>query len=83
MRGAPSGTYVSNDRLPTAFVVDLIAISGGIDDVQLEPDSSLDDDYGDPNIFTSEDFRFLELPATAKAGMARDIPCCSSLISVV
>jgi hypothetical protein len=46
-RVVSSGTYVSNDRLPTAFVVDLIAISGGIDDVQLEPDSSLDNDYGD------------------------------------
>jgi hypothetical protein len=46
MRAVSRGTYVSDDRLPTAFIVDLIAITGGINNVQLEPDSSLDDDYG-------------------------------------
>lgn len=35
-------TYVSRDGLPASVIVDLITVSRRIDDVQLEPDSILD-----------------------------------------
>lgn len=33
-----------NNRLPTPLIVDLVAVPGGIDDVELEADAVLDDD---------------------------------------
>ena len=37
-------TYVLDDGLPAALVVDLVPVAGRVDDVELEPDAVLGDD---------------------------------------
>lgn len=38
-------TYVFDDWLPAALIVDLVTVPGCVDDVQLQPDTVLSDDW--------------------------------------
>jgi hypothetical protein len=71
-------THVSDDGFPTAFVVDLIAVSRGIDNVQLQPDPPFDDDY-----HSKDSYQNVSTGRVSLSKEKRNIPCCSSLISVV